>query len=360
MSYDFFLTLPKARGNQAGQAPADRVSRALAILRQQEPGIVTEPNPSGVTALSEQLGDIDITPDQIRMSLSTSSDPRALYTRIHGLMTRFAGEGYVAEDPQLSRGTVVHHPDFAVFMAQYREHFRCGDGEFAQWCRGEVRQEATRAPSRTQYERLAGQLPRGVPLHHAEQRALSADALWDHLQDIVRQNDAAIAALDLRPYFDTLAAELQGRNPCYRAPRGIPGRWYESLFFTPWFQGSLLHYETQTLTLLWYRKHPAAMAICPQRYTLATPTPDGRTPDDWKTLIQRITPLLREQGLLHRPPQPLVVGLSPSVTFDGDDVDAIHRTAWPIVTTAPRRIEATLRRGIDGAPEDVVVHAGAS
>ena len=40
MSYDFFLTLPKARGNQAGHAPADRVSRALAILRQQEPGIV--------------------------------------------------------------------------------------------------------------------------------------------------------------------------------------------------------------------------------------------------------------------------------------------------------------------------------
>lgn len=121
----------------------------------------------------------------------------------------------------------------------------------------------------------------------------------------------------------------------------------------------MLHYEAQTLTLLWYRKHPAALAMCPQRYTLSTPTPDGRTPDDWKALIQRITPRLCEQSLLHRPPQPLVLGYSPSVTFDGDDIDAIHRIAWPIVTTSTRRIQATLRRGIDGAPEDVVVHAGA-
>ncbi|MBL8300459.1 MAG: hypothetical protein JNN30_19145 [Rhodanobacteraceae bacterium] len=361
MSYDFFLTLPKIpenSGNTGKQATIDRVARAVAILRQHEPDIEIEPHSNGVTALSEHFGDVDITPEEIRLSLSMSSGARVVYGKLHRLMAQFSGEGYQGDDPQLSRGTVDHYPDFVEFMAQYREHFECSDAEFAQWCRAADQSDASQELGRAEYERRASQLPRGVPLPHAEQRALSPEALWNHLQEIVAQNDAAIAALGLQPYFDMLAAELKARHPCYRPPRSFPGRWYESLFFAPWFQGSLLHYETQTLNLLYYRNHPAAMAICPQRYTLATPTPDGSTPDDWKTLINSITPRLRDQGLLHRPPQALVIGLSPSVTFDGDDVDAIHRVAWPIVVTSARYIEATLRRGIEGAPENVVVHAG--
>lgn len=360
MSYDFRLTLPRPRGTRGPKnkvtSGADRIAAAAEILRRHEPEIAIVGDEDGFVAHSPELGEVHVDVRAIRLGLSMGSEPRAVYTAIHGLMGRFDGAGYAAEDPQLRRGTVEYHPEFATFMAQYREHFDCSEAEFLRWCHGETPPEwAERDARRIAGEAGAAQLPRDGRIPYPEQRAMEADALWSHLQEVVARNDAAIEALGLAPYLDDLATAQAARFEGYRRP---PGRWYESLMASPWYQGSSLHYEALVLGLLRQRGHPLAMAGCPQRYSLSTPTAGSETPADWKALVDDITPLLRDQGLIHRPPLVTRVGADACVTYDGMEADAIHRVAWTRVTAVSRRVEARLRYGVEGAREDVVVHDG--
>ncbi len=357
MSYDFRLKLPRTRAGRSGAAAVpDRVAAAADVLRRHEPEVVIDGDEDGFVARSAELGEVHVDARTIRLGLSMGSEPRAVYAAIHGLLRRFDGAGYEAEDPQLMRGRVDYDPDFATFMAQYREHFDCSEAEFRQWCRGETPPEwAARDARRADGEQRAARLPNDGRIPHAEQRAMDNDALWAHLLDVVARNDGAIAALGIGPYLDDLATAQAARFEGYQRP---PGRWFESLMNAPWYQGSSLHYEALVLNLLWQRNHPPAMAGCPQRYTLSTPAAPSGTSSDWQALINSITPLLRDQGLIHRPPMASRIGDEVCVMFDGIDAAAIHRVAWPLAVAFPRRILARLRFGIDGATEDLVEHPG--
>ncbi|MEO8671866.1 MAG: hypothetical protein ABI411_11165, partial [Tahibacter sp.] len=249
MSYDFTLRIPAAqrkRNRKGGLHPEQlqRLQRAREILLAAEPGITIDDDETMFTAHSAELGDVYVAADRISLGMTLGAEPRAIYTAIHGLMKRFHDEGYEAVDPQMSEA-LVYAESFVEFMRQYRAHFNCLDDEFEQWCRGETPPAwAERRTERDRNDALAARaMPREWPLMWDEQNALSDDALWKHLHDVIRRNDTAIAEYGLAAYMQTLSSEQQQEMPS--AGRRIDGSWYPSSF-VPWYEGSLLHYEAIT------------------------------------------------------------------------------------------------------------------
>jgi hypothetical protein len=363
MSYDFRLRVPAAqrkRKRASGPRPEQlqRLERARAILRAHEPDIALEEADEMFTALSAELGDVHVHYDRIVMSMSMGAEPRRVYNAIHALMQRFAGEGYEADDPQL-RTPPVYHEDFATFMRQYREHFSCTDDEFEQWCRGETPPAwAAREAARERGNALATQaFPRGWGLSWEEARALSDDALFAHLQDVIRRNDAAIEEHGLAEYMQALSLDQQAAFPL--GPRRLDGRYYPNSMLVPWFQGTMLHYEATTLAELCTRGHAGVVRTRPQRVRVTfLPTPGSQFVnadyDDMKATMDAVYPQLKAAGLLQHGVSGRGEGLiRMEYEFNGDDADAIAaavRAAIP--DDAPAKPARIARRyGEHGARE---------
>ncbi len=363
MSYDFRLCVPAAqrkRKRASGPHPEQlqRLERAREILRTHEPDIAFEEADGMFTALSAELGDVYVHYDRIVMSMSMGTEPRRLYRAIHALMKRFEGEGYEADDPQV-RESPVFHEDFATFMRQYREHFSGTDEEFVLWCRGETPPAwAAREAARERGNAVAPQaFPRGWGLSWEETKALSDDALFAHLQDVIRANDAAIEAHGLADYMQALSLDQKAEFPL--GPRRLDGSYYPNSMSVPWFQGTMLHYEAYTLGELCNRGYAGVIRTRPQRVrVIFLPKPGTEFTnadyDDMKVTMGPVYPALEAAGLIQHGVSGYGEGLSRmEYEFNGDDADAIAaaiRAAIPDGAPAtPARIAR--RYGEHGARE---------
>lgn len=273
MSYDFWLELPKSqRGPQRkGGLTADqslRLQRAREILLSHEPGITFDDDDTMFTANSADLGDVFVERNRITLAFSLGADSFRIYTAIHRLLMRFQGEGYAAVDPQIG-GDVHYADDFAEFMQQYRSQFSGDDSEFAIWCTGRTPQSwIDREAALQRGAPLAGGvLPRGFLLSWEAYRALPDAELWAHLQAVGERNDAAIAAHDLGPYMQALSERV--RSIYRHAGRRLNGLYYPIGAETPWWNGSLLHYEATILGELRARGFHAAAFDQPQQLRVA-------------------------------------------------------------------------------------------
>ncbi|MGE4071790.1 MAG: hypothetical protein AB7E72_11495 [Lysobacterales bacterium] len=331
MSYDFSLRIPAAlrkRGRKGEPHPDQlrRLQRAREILLAFEPDIRFDDDDGMFTAFSSELGDVHVSFDRIGLAMSMGAEVRAVYSAIHGLLKRFHSEGYEAVDPQIS-GAIVYRESFADFMRQYREHFRCPDAEFEQWCSGEdppawAEQGALR-------ERGEAQAPKAFPrceweLGWQQLRTHSDEALWAHLQDVTRRVDEQVAAFGLAEYLKLLSVEAQSDQ----AVRRVDGSYYPGSMATSWFQGSLFHYEQMVLQELKQRGHAALLRDRPQQLTLVFDLGAGcpisnEHADAVRTTMIGVISRLKGSGLVR---SGTTIGQENrwSYFMYGDDVDAIH------------------------------------
>ncbi len=331
MSYDFSLRIPAAlrkRGRKGEPHPDQlrRLQRAREILVAFEPDIRFDDDDGMFTAFSSELGDVYVSHDRIALAMSMGAEVRAVYSAIHGLLKRFHREGYEAVDPQIG-GAIVYRESFADFMRQYREHFRCPDAEFEQWCRGE--DPPIWAQRRALRERGDAQAALAFPryeweLSWAQQKALTDEALWAHLRDVIGRNDQVIASSGLADYLQLLSIEAQSDQ----AARRLDGSYYPEMLATTWFQGSRLHYERLLLGELQHRGYRAVVREQPQQFTLIFDL-DGEQAisnahaDAVRSTMIGVVARLKAAGLVR---SGAATGTENrwSYFLYGDDVDAIH------------------------------------
>lgn len=334
MSYDFSLRLPAAlrkRKGKLGPHPEQvlRLQRAREIFLAFEPDVAIDDDNGMFTVFSAELGDVFVSYDRIALSLSMGADARVVYAAIHGLMKRFRGEGYEASDPQIG-GAIVYHQSFADFMAQYRRQFRCNDEEFAQWCSGvEPPAWAQQRALRERGDALAATaLPQcDWDLSWQQRKDLADDALWPHLLDVVRRNDAAISTHGLGEYLQLLSmkASIDARY----GSRRLDGSYYPNSVDVNWFQGSLLHYEAIILGELKQRGYAAAVRDQPQRvslvFDLAADQPISQAHmDAARAAVLPAYSELLQAGLIEHSVDGAGQGNAHIYHFHGDDADAIH------------------------------------
>jgi len=332
MSYDFSLRIPAAlrkRGRKGQPHPEQlqRLQRAREILLAFEPKIRFDDDEGMFTAFSAELGDVYVSYDRIDLALSMGADVRTVYSAIHGLLKRFHAEGYEAVDPQIS-GVIVYRESFADFMRQYREHFLCPDVEFEQWCRGE--DPPAWAQRRARRERGDSRAASAFPRHEwelswAQQKALSDEALWAHLQDITRRNDQTITSSGLADYLQLLSAEAQSDQ----ASRRLDGSYYPESLATSWYQGSRLHYEQLVLGELKQRGYRAVVRDRPQQLTLifdrvGEQANSNAHDDAVRTTMIGVVARLKAAGLV-RSGNAMGTVNGWSYFLFGDDADAVHR-----------------------------------
>ncbi|MCP5473961.1 MAG: hypothetical protein H7A19_03880 [Rhodanobacteraceae bacterium] len=331
MSYDFSLRIPadlRKRGRKGEPHPDQlrRIARAREILQAFEPEIRFDDDDGMFTAFSAELGDVYVSYDRIGLAMSMGADVRTVYAAIHGLLKRFHTEGYEAVDPQIG-GAISYRESFADFMRQYREHFRCPDEEFEQWCRGEdppawaeqgALRERGEAQASTAFPRCEWELG------WQQLRTHSDDALWAHLQDVTRRVDEQISAFGLADYLKLLSVEAQSDQ----AVRRVDGSYYPESMATTWFQGSLFHYEQMVLQELKQRGHAALLRDRPQHLTLVFDLDAGHPisnehADAVRTTMIDVIARLKGAGLV-RSGTTIGQGNCWSYFMYGDDVDAIH------------------------------------
>jgi hypothetical protein len=362
MSYDFSLRIPAAqrkRKRKDGPHPEQlqRLQRAREILLDFEPGIVLEEDEGMFTAHSATLGDIFVQADRISLGMSMGAEPRVVYTVIHTVMRLFDGEGYEATDPQVD-GNIEYRGDFAAFMQQYRAHFSCDESEFDQWCRGETppawaERDAIRARG---HEVAARAMPRDWELDWHQQKALSDDALWMHLQEVIRRNDEAIAANGLGDYMQALSYARKHDFPL--GGRRVDGSYYPDSMATPWYQGSTLHYEAITLGALVERGYPAAVRDQPQCLTVVFDLPpDAPIDNAWHAMVQGtmapVHALLQAAGLNRQGSDASACRNRWQFCYYGEDADAMHAALVAFFSEPGRYrpITMTKRYGERGARE---------
>ena len=273
MSYDFWLELPKAQHGpkRKGGLSAEqslRLQRAREILLAHEPAVTFDDDETMFTANSAELGDVFVEPNRITLAFSLGADAFRIYSAIHGLMQRFHDEGYVAVDPQLG-ADVLHAESFPEFMRQYRSQFKGEDAEFAIWCTGRTPQAwiDREAAEQRGAACAADVLPRGFLLSWQEYRALPDAELWAHVKMVSERNDAAIAAHDLTAYMQAISE--RARSIYVHSSRRLNGQHYPIGSETPWWNGSLLHYEAIILGELRSRGFHAAAFDQPQELRVA-------------------------------------------------------------------------------------------
>lgn len=362
MSYDFSLRIPAAmrkRKKASGPHPEQlqRLERAREILRASEPGITFVDGEGMFTANSAELGDVHANYDKVWLSMSMGAEPRRVYGAIHGLMRRFHGEAYEPHDPQLIEAPIFHE-DFATFMRGYREHFRCSDDEFAQWCRGETPPGwAEREAARERGDALAVQaFPKAWGLGWEQQKSMSDDELFAHLQETIRANDAAIAAHGLAAYMQVLALDQAHEFPL--GQRRLDGTYYPNNLLVRWFQGSMLHYEAMTLGELCGRGYAAAVRTRPQRVRAIFVPASGSdfTNADFDAMKTTMTPVyerLNAAGLIRHGSSGIGTAGRFEYEFNGEDADTIATAIRAaIALDAPARpVLLGLRYGQHGARE---------
>lgn len=359
MSYDFRLRLPDARRPRKGKLTPEqqaRLDRARERLLAFDPDMGIESDDGDrFTANSSVLGDVFVRSDRVELGLSMAAEPRDLYQAIHGLMRCFDGEGYVADDPQLGDDP-VYHPDFVTFMRQYRRHFACSDDEFAQWCSGETPPAwAEREALRERGAALAAGLPKGWERTWEEHKTMSDEELWAHLQDVIRRNDEAIAQHGLGEYLlDLSHASAQSGY----GHRRLDGSFYPIKQDAPWFEQSLLRYESHTIGVLQMRGFAPVVCSQPQRVLVVFNT-SQHTRADWDAmagLMRSIHAQLKAAALLAGGPSGFSEQHEFNYDFTGTDADAIHAALARAFeqSTPVRPLRFVKRHGGTGAREEVI------
>ena len=355
VSYDIYLEVAaaqraKRRRGAFPEAALQRMTRAVEVLRQLDPGLVCTRDEALVEASSEVYGTLLIDCNRVSASFRSGASYREILHAIRRLLLAFEPEGYAGFDRQLGYA-IRPEADMPGFLRQFRAQVTCTEEEFDIWVNGDEpptwrerreREEAYERLCRLAFPRVQSEL------YHHELVDMDAAALEREMDRMIAANDATIAIHGLGEMFDDKLA-----CGCSRVRRAT-GAWIPA---DDWVNASALGYEARLAGYL--RKTGAQRVIFdqPQELTVHCST----------VPIEQLNDRMREVGAFFRllDAQLTQIALSqPTHGWSGGgdgfamkietaDVEALYQQLLPFLRQQrPSGVLRVVRRyGWYGAPE---------
>jgi len=355
VSYDIYLEVAaaqraKRRRGAFPEAALQRMTRAVEVLRQLDPGLVCTRDEALVEASSEVYGTLLIDCNRVSASFRSGASYREILHAIRRLLLAFEPEGYTGYDRQLGQA-IRPQIDMPGFLRQFRAQVTCTEEEFDIWVNGDEpptwrerreREEAYERLCRLAFPRVQSEL------YHHELVDMDAAALEREMDRMIAANDATIAIHGLGEMFDDKLA-----CGCSRVRRAT-GAWIPA---DDWVNASALGYEARLAGYL--RKTGAQRVIFdqPQELTVHCST----------VPIEQLNDRMREVGAFFRllDAQLTQIALSqPTHGWSGGgdgfamkietaDVEALYQQLLPFLRQQrPSGVLRVVRRyGWYGAPE---------